>query len=136
MVATKPLYNVNGPGLDRHSSDSSLAMAANIIRVVEGEATFRCFRTKGGGHWVAVCDPLKITVQSDTWSDLMEDIGLSLEAILKDLLSSNELGRFLKDNGWKVYGAIPSPQEDVRFDVPFVPVAMTGSHGSQTELHQ
>jgi hypothetical protein len=65
----------------------------------------------------------------------MEDVAFTLDAILRDLLSSNELERFLQDRGWKISGAIPNRQEDVRFDVPFLP-AVVGAHASQTELHQ
>ena len=88
-----------------------------------------------GGNWVAVCDPLGLTVQGETWAELMEDIGHTLDALLKDLLSTNELNRFLSDHGWKLLAAIPNPPEDVRFDVPFIP-AMMGNNGPARQLHQ
>ena len=110
-------------------------MPTTIIRVVEGTADLKCFRGKGGDNWIAVSDALKITVQSETWGELMEDVAFTLDAILRDLLNSNELERFLRDRGWKLAGAIPNRQEDVRFDVPFLP-AVIGSHGAQRELHQ
>lgn len=109
-------------------------MPATIIRVVEGTADLKCFRGKGGNNWIAVSDSLKLTVQSETFNDLMEDVGLTIEAILRDLLRSNELERFLQDRGWRIAGPIPNPQADVRFDVPFYQVI--GPHGSPTELHQ
>lgn len=88
-----------------------------------------------GGNWVAVCDPLGLTVQGETWAELMEDIGHTLDALLKDLLSTNELNRFLTDHGWKLLAAIPNRPEDVRFDVPFIP-AMMGNNGPARQLHQ
>jgi predicted RNase H-like HicB family nuclease len=88
------------------------------------------------GAWVAICDPLKLTVQADTWADLMEDIGHTLDALLKDLLSSNELDRFLRDQGWKLLAAIPTRPEDVRFDVPFIPAMIANANGSARQLHQ
>jgi predicted RNase H-like HicB family nuclease len=91
-----------------------------------------------GGNWIAVCDPLKLTVQGETWADLMEDIGHTLNAILTDLLSTNELPRFLQDHGWQIVGgAIPQPSrpEDVRFDVPFIP-AMMGANDPQRHIYQ
>ena len=87
------------------------------------------------GAWIGVCEPLKLTVQADTWAELMEDIGLTLDAIMRDLLKSNELPQFLRDRGWQMVGAPPTKQEDVRFDVPFFP-AMVGANGPQRELHQ
>jgi len=108
--------------------------AATLVRV-DGNIQWRCFRAKGG-HWIGICDPLKLTVQADTWADLMEDIGHTLDAMLKDLLGSNELDKFLRDHGWKVIGPVPArPTKEVRFDVPFIP-AMMGAHGPQGNVHQ
>jgi predicted RNase H-like HicB family nuclease len=108
-----------------------------LIRInVQAKLTWKCFRSNGG-HWVGVCDPLRLTVQADSWTDLMENIGDTLDAMLKDLLRSNELDKFLRDHGWTAMGQIPArPGKDVRFDVPFIP-SMTGSpHGSQGVVHQ
>lgn len=88
------------------------------------------------GEWVAICDPLKLTVQADTWAELMEDIGHTLDGLLRDLLSSNELNQFLRDHGWKLLAAIPARPEDVRFDVPFIPAMMANANGSARRLHQ
>lgn len=73
-----------------------------------------------GGNFVAVCDPLKLTLQAKTWADLMEDTSDVLNAIFHDLLSSNELDRFLREHGWAAVGQITAPLENVRFDVPFL----------------
>ncbi len=105
----------------------------NVIRV-QAKVDWKCIQGNGG-NWVAVCDSLKLTVQADTWADLMEDIGQTLDAVLKDLLASDELPQFLSDHGWALSGAIPSRKEDVHFDVPFFP-AMMGAHGSPRELRQ
>ena len=87
------------------------------------------------GAWIGICEPLKLTVQAETWANLMEDIGLTLNAILQDLLKSNELPQFLKDRGWQLVGPMPSHPEEVHFDVPFFP-AMMGANGPQREFHQ
>jgi len=92
-----------------------------------------------GGNWIGVCDALKLTVQSETWAELMEDIGLTLDAILKDLLASHELEGFLRDRGWNLINqfsiAPDAPPESIRFDVPFFP-AMMAQHGPTSDLHQ
>jgi predicted RNase H-like HicB family nuclease len=88
-----------------------------------------------GGAWVGICEPLKLTVQAQTWAELMEDIGHTLDAILKDLLVSNELSQFLQDHGWKLVGAIPARPEGVRFDVPFFP-EMMGTDGPPRAVYQ
>lgn len=88
-----------------------------------------------GGAWVGVCDPLKLTVQAQTWAELMEDIGHTLDAILQDVLASDELPKFLSDRGWQLMGPTPTRREQVRFDVPFFP-AMVGANGPQAAVHQ
>ncbi|MGH7253641.1 MAG: hypothetical protein ACREIE_07570 [Nitrospiraceae bacterium] len=71
------------------------------------------------GKWIAVCDPLGITLQSDKFSDLVEDMAHALNALLKDLLQEGELERFLRDRGWSLTGPTPAAPDDVWFDVPF-----------------
>ena len=109
-------------------------MAKPTVIRVDAKLTWQCFRAKGG-HWLGVCHPLKLTVQADTWGDLMEDIANTLDAMLKDLLKSDELQSFLRDRGWSVSGKIPAHPRNVHFDVPFLP-AMMGEHGSSRSLHQ
>ena len=48
-----------------------------------------------GERWVGICDPLDLTVESETWAELMEDIALTLDAMLRDLLANNELESIL-----------------------------------------
>jgi predicted RNase H-like HicB family nuclease len=92
-----------------------------------------------GGNWVAVCEPLKLTVQSETWAELMVDIAETLDGVLKELLVSNELDQFLREQGWQIAGAIPvyarARPEDVRFDIPFVPV-IAAANGPQRSILQ
>jgi len=95
------------------------------------------WRRGSGGNYVAVCDPLKITLQAPSYSELMGDIADSLDALLKDLLESHEFDQFLQDHGWNLVAPIPARPEDMRFDVPFTvtPIAMAGTNGSQRHLH-
>lgn len=89
-----------------------------------------------GGNWIGVCEPLKLTVQSETWSELMEDIGLTLNDVMGDLLVSNELPQFLREQGWQLVGGrIPESKDAVRFDVPFSAM-MAQQHGPSREFHQ
>jgi hypothetical protein len=109
-------------------------MAKTRITVVriKGNVQWQTHRAKGG-NWVGICNPLKLTVQSDTWASLMEDIAFTLDAVLKDLLSTNEFHKFMRDQGWRLIGSIPSRKENMRFDLPFYPVAL---HGSQRNFCQ
>lgn len=90
-----------------------------------------------GGNYVAVCDPLKLTLQAPTWAELMEDTADVLDAIFTDLLNSQELDRFLRSHGWALAGQIPARPDEVQFDVPFFfTPEMARANGSQRNLHQ
>jgi len=90
-----------------------------------------------GGNYVAVCDPLKLTLQAATWAELMEDTSDVLNSIFLDLLTSNQLESFLRTHGWSMLGQLPRQVENVRFDVPFFFVPeMASSHGSQKHVSQ
>ena len=110
-----------------------------VARIAGMQANLQWTVQQGkGGNWIAVCEPLKLTVQSETFGELMEDIADTLDGVLKDLLASNELERFLQEHGWQIAGAMPVfalRPENVRFDVPFVPV-MAGANGPQRRVHQ
>lgn len=111
-------------------------MPENIVTVrvrVRSALSWQC--TPSQGNWVAVNDPLKLTVQGETWGDLMQNIADTLSLLLLDLLSENELDTFLRENGWQAMGQIPARPDGVRFDVPFVP-AMTGMDDSSRNLYQ
>ena len=86
---------------------------------IEGKVEWKCFRAKGG-NWVAICEPLKLTIQSEIWTTLMEDIGQTLNAILRDLMQSQgEFEQFFRDKGWRSIGPIPSSKPaDIWFDIP------------------
>jgi predicted RNase H-like HicB family nuclease len=88
-----------------------------------------------GGAWIGICDPLKLTVQAPTYAELLEDISHTLDAMLKDLLASNELPKFLHEQGWQIAGPLPTHRRAVRFDVPFFP-ALIKLHGPQATVHQ
>lgn len=102
--------------------------------IVEGKINWRCTRTKCG-TWLAICDPLRLTIESESWIDLMEDIGHSLDAIMKDLLATNELDTFLREHGWNLIGPKPARTENVRFDLPFIP-SMMGAYDSKNHVHK
>jgi len=99
-------------------------LGAGLIKIdVRANLPWMCLETQDG-YWIAVCEPLKLTVESETWADLMHDIGLTLDAMLKDLLSTNELEKFLLEQGWEA-SEIPSTLDGpITFDVPFIPAMM------------
>ena len=104
-----------------------------VVMHIEAEIPWRIDRADRE-RWVGISDPLGLTVESETWAELMEDIALTLDAMLNDLFSSNELDQFLRERGWTAHGTRDSA-ESVRFDVPFIP-ALVRSHDSTTAVHR
>lgn len=117
---------------------ANIAVPANLI-VIRVTANVQWqWRVSSGGNYVAMCDPLKITLQAASWIELMEDISSSLDALLKDLLESQELDAFMREQGWSSLAPIPARPKGMRFDVPFsiLPIAAVGANGSQRVLRQ
>jgi len=88
-----------------------------IVRI-ETQVQWRSFRSKSG-EWIAICDPLGLTLEASTWAELMEDIADALNAMFRDLLRSNKLNQFLQSRGWQPLAKINMRPADVRFDIPF-----------------
>jgi hypothetical protein len=103
-----------------------------IVRV-EANVQWRVLAHRSS--WVGICDPLKLTVEANTYGELMESISETLDAVLSNLNQTDELHKFLKTHGWTLVTPLPQKPEDIRFDVPFIP-AMVGSNGPQGILHQ
>lgn len=104
----------------------------NLVRV-DANLIWQIRQYKDGGY-LAICDPIGITIEGETMSELMEEISSTLDAMLRNLLKTNDLDRFMREHGWKILGRIPTPKRDIRFDVPFFTEKMKG-HGSQRSLN-
>lgn len=105
----------------------------NTLVVIQANLNWRYLRGKGG-NYVAVCDPLKLTLQAETFSELVEEIGISMDSLLKDLLAENELNPFMREHGWTALTPIPAePQDDVHFDIPY---DLVRSNGQQDCVYQ
>jgi predicted RNase H-like HicB family nuclease len=121
---------MDGPANLRFSSSA-------VLVHIEGNVPWR-WRKGSGGNYVAICDPLKITLQARSYQELTEDIADALDALLKDLLDSNEFDQFMRDHGWTLLAPLPARPKDVKFDLPFsiVPLAMAGADDPQRVVHQ
>jgi len=72
--------------------------------------------------FIAVCDPLGLTVSGGTFEELLACVQDSLNLLMLDLLARNELPRFLRERGWTLITPAPTRQtraRDLRFDIPF-----------------
>lgn len=86
---------------------------------VEANIAFRAYQNQDG-VWTAVCDPLGLTVEGESWTELWQSVDESLNIMLRDLLKNHELPAFLRARGWNMLRHEPiKPTSRVRFDVPF-----------------
>jgi len=106
-----------------------------LVRI-NGQVPWRCFPAQSG-NWIGICDPLKLTLQAETWGELVEEMGITLNSFLTELFTSNNFDRFMRENGWSVIGPIPRQEQakQLRFDLPFVPM-ITGPYDTSRCLHQ
>lgn len=108
---------------------------SNVTHIqLEGPLQWRYNRTKEG-PFVAVCDALKITLESDSWSDLLEDMALAIDAILKDMFATNDLDPFLRERGWTFAGPLPNRLAEIQFEIPFELIAEKAKHDPQIGIH-
>jgi hypothetical protein len=92
------------------------------------------FQKTRSGMWIADCEPLGLTIQSASHTELREDIGDALDLFFRDLLKTRELDRFLQDRGWtRARVPLPTKPSEAFFDVPFE-LLQAGRDGSSTSL--
>ena len=71
--------------------------------------------------WIAVCPPLKLTVEAESKGELDQSISEAMDMFFNELLSTNDLERFMTEHGWTAENEMPSKSsgaEEVFFDVP------------------
>ncbi|HWY39969.1 MAG TPA: hypothetical protein VNX27_04160 [Chthoniobacterales bacterium] len=72
----------------------------------------------GSNRWVAVCPPLKLTIEAEDPQDFLETIKEAIDGFFKELLSTGDLDRFLDEHGWQRLTPIPDRRRGLHFDVP------------------
>lgn len=85
-------------------------------------------------RFVAVCDPLQLTIEGESYRELMENVSDSLHLLLISMMRENSLDRFLAEQGWTLHG--PVTDEEVFFDVPFEPVMQAALNDSPRRVYQ
>ena len=92
---------------------------------IEAGIVFRAYQNQDG-VWTAVCDPLGLTVEGQSWTEVWQAVDESLNVMFRDLLKRRELAQFLRARGWTMaHPQSVKPTRRVRFDIPFrvTPVA-------------
>jgi len=66
----------------------------NVIQI-EGNLQWNYAVDHESNHWVAVCEPLKLTVEVENPQEFLGTIKESMDGFFKELLSTGDLDRFL-----------------------------------------
>jgi hypothetical protein len=116
---------------------ANTTVPANVIVRIHANVAWK-WREAAGRNYVAICDSLKLTLQAPSWTDLMQDISNTMDALLKDLVESNEFEQFIQEHGWQQVSPLPANSADMRFEVPFslYPLDRAAMNGSQRYLPQ
>ncbi|HVO19763.1 MAG TPA: hypothetical protein VMU15_10935 [Anaeromyxobacter sp.] len=79
---------------------------------------WRAFRGRDSGNWVAISDALKLTVQGDSWDDLMNACTEAVQLVLLDVFEDGDFEQFLRSRGWMLLSQLPARGQPVKFDIP------------------
>ncbi len=90
---------------------------------VRAQIQWQFYQDDASRRWIAICEPLKVTVEADTHTELRKNIEDGVNLLFVNLLRDNELDRFMVERGWTIRGPIPDGHQEVRFDVPIELVA-------------
>jgi len=95
-----------------------MAAAQKIEFQAQAQVSWRAFRSKEPGYWVAVCDALNLSAQARSWNELFSTCAEVVQELLLDLLKDGELDTFLRSQGWVTLTPIPKRTANVKFDIP------------------
>jgi len=97
----------------------------NVMRIdVHGAVAWEIRRSTTSDSWVALCQPLNLTMEAPSLDDLHSSIHQAVQLLLTDLMQDGELDQFLRARGWAAKGDIKG--DDVEFDVPLELIVRNG----------
>lgn len=86
------------------------------------------------GRFIAVCDPLGLTMEGAGLDDLAANITDAVQLLMVDLLSSGDLESFLRNRGWHATGLPKQDADEVEFDVPIPLLVRQGRDSARAFL--
>ncbi len=103
---------------------------------VQAQVKWEFYQDQPSKRWIAVCNPLGITIEADTHTELRENIEDALRLFMRSTFEDGELERFLREHGWKALN-IPANARanDIKFDVQIELIARKAANGPARALH-
>lgn len=86
---------------------------------IKGNVAWKYFQSESS-KWIGICDSLSLTLQADSYSELVAEIGEAMEMMFNDLLATDELENFLRVRGWQMSPTLKGIPKNtpVTFDMP------------------
>lgn len=106
-----------------------------VILEVQAKLRWVFFRDAESKNWIAVCDPLQVTVEAGTHSDLVAQIECGIDLLFRDLMNRGRLESFLHHRGWSISGEMNRSGGDVHFDVPIELISESSRRDTQRAHH-
>lgn len=103
---------------------------------VQGQVRWEFHQDPASRRWIAICQPLNLTIEADSHTELRENIEDSLRLFLKSVFADGELEKFMRDHGWTAQVPPHVAANDIRFDVPIELIAKAAANGPSRQLHQ
>ena len=113
-------------------------MAQVRVVHVNGKVQWLFTQDAETGYWVAVCEPLGLTVEGHTHGEMRQHIEEALNLVFMNMMKTGEIDRFLRERGWRAQNLPTAEQmhERVTFDVPIELIAQRGlNNGSARTAH-
>lgn len=109
------------------------------VVTVNAQVQWKYSQDPRSGRWIAVCDPLALTIEADTHTELRENIADAMNVLIRSMLKSGDLEEFLRDRGWAdAYQTIAKAvrgDRNVFFDVPIELIAARRANDRAATVH-
>ncbi len=105
-----------------------------IVRI-EGNIQWTTFRDPSSGMWIAESESLGLTLEAETYTELVTTIGEGVDLLMHDLAKSGELESFLKEHNWVATTPLPQHAKSVKFDIPWYLLAGSPGHDRNKTAH-
>lgn len=87
---------------------------------IKAQVSWKYCQDPKSGAWVGVCEPFKLTLQANSYPELLESMAEAINEMFADLAQTDEIEDFLNEHGWRMDGPLPPKRQrsDLTFDLP------------------
>lgn len=102
---------------------------------IQGNVLWTSRKSTTSSHWIIDCAPLGLSLEADNQEEVPGLINEAMHLFLTDLLADNEFDDFLREQGWRVQGEMPTAPNGVEFDIPWELLVQGNVRDSERRAH-